>query len=356
MICSRGKVRKVPSFKYNGRTLDIVYDYLYLGIKFTYNGKFSVAQKNLYDRASKAMFALLRKIRKLFLPLDVQIDLFDKTVVPILLYGSEVWCPFMSNLASKLQLRFLKIILKVGKSTPTNMVLGELGQFPISIQAKCRMLNFWYKLAYSNCSNKLSCVVYRFLFKLYESEVFKSQFLQSVHNTLNELGFGNFWQNQSTENVPRESLTSFKTLIKNRLQDQFVQNWLSEINNNELYYNYRMFKDNFEVEKYLAILPVNVAKVITKFRTLNHKLPVQKGRFTGIPRHERICRHCTSDLGDEFHYIFICPFFKNERNLFLRKYFFIRPNSIKYKELFSSHNKSTLLKLYKFIQQIMNSM
>ena len=56
------------------------------------------------------MFGLRKKCRNLMLPLDIQTELFDRLVVPILLYGCEVWCPMMTNLASKLQLRFYKII------------------------------------------------------------------------------------------------------------------------------------------------------------------------------------------------------------------------------------------------------
>ena len=43
------------------------------------------------DQATKAMFALLSKGRRLKLPIDIMLDLFDKTVVPVLLYGCEVW-------------------------------------------------------------------------------------------------------------------------------------------------------------------------------------------------------------------------------------------------------------------------
>ena len=60
------------------------------------------------------------------LPLDVQVELFDRLTVPVLLYGCEVWCSMMTNLASKLRLRFYKTILKLGESTPTGMVYGEL--------------------------------------------------------------------------------------------------------------------------------------------------------------------------------------------------------------------------------------
>ena len=66
------------------------------------------------------------------LPLDIQVELFDIMIVPVLLYGCEVWCHMMTNLASKLKsvvfclFVFLKIILTLVKSTPTCMVYGEL--------------------------------------------------------------------------------------------------------------------------------------------------------------------------------------------------------------------------------------
>ena len=37
------------------------------------------------------MFALHRKIRVLNLPIEMQIDLFNKLIKPILLYGCEIW-------------------------------------------------------------------------------------------------------------------------------------------------------------------------------------------------------------------------------------------------------------------------
>ena len=37
------------------------------------------------------MYSVLRKSRSLHLPIDLQIKLFDSLVLPILLYGSEIW-------------------------------------------------------------------------------------------------------------------------------------------------------------------------------------------------------------------------------------------------------------------------
>ena len=37
--------------------------------------------------------------------------------------------------------------------------------------------------------------------------------------------------------------------------DQFVQTWTGELQNNELFYNYRIFKKQFQLEPYLLVLP-----------------------------------------------------------------------------------------------------
>ena len=50
------------------------------------------------------------------------------------------------------------------------------------------------------------------------------------------------------------------------------------------------------------------------FRCLNHRLPIERGRFWGIERDDRICDICNKNqLGDEYHYLFNCTFFNNEK-------------------------------------------
>ena len=90
MIFSRGKIRKMPKFNFNEETVDVVWDYKYLGVKFNYNNKFKKAQQLQFLLANRAMFSLLRKCRQLNLPLDIQLELFEKCVHPILLYGCEI--------------------------------------------------------------------------------------------------------------------------------------------------------------------------------------------------------------------------------------------------------------------------
>ena len=62
----------------------------YLDITFSYNGLFNRAIANSVEKAMKAKFSLLVKAGTLQLLADVTLDLFEKTIVPVMLYGSEL--------------------------------------------------------------------------------------------------------------------------------------------------------------------------------------------------------------------------------------------------------------------------
>ncbi len=51
-----------------------------------------------------------------------------------------------------------------------------------------------------------------------------------------------------------------------------------------------------------------------RFRTCNHRLPVETGRYINILKCNRKCNLCDlDDIGDEFHYFCLCPKFHNAR-------------------------------------------
>ena len=60
-------------------------------------------------------FALLQKSRTLRLLSDIQIDLFDKTVKPMLLYGSEILGCGNCDVIERIHLKFFKIFVKPKK-------------------------------------------------------------------------------------------------------------------------------------------------------------------------------------------------------------------------------------------------
>ena len=106
--------------------------------------------------------------------------------------------------------------------------------------------------------------------------------------------------------------------IKQRLLDQYIEKWRSYIDIGFICYNYRLFKTEFISENYLTNLSHALKYNVCKFRTVNHKLPIETGRYRSIPRNERVCEMCDSgQLGDEFHFCLECPASKELRYKFL---------------------------------------
>ena len=71
--------------------LEVVSDYVYLGVTFKFSGSFTKAIEKQISQAKRAIFSLITKCRRLHLPYDIQTHLFDTCVTPILLYGCGIW-------------------------------------------------------------------------------------------------------------------------------------------------------------------------------------------------------------------------------------------------------------------------
>ena len=52
-------------------------------------------------------------------------------------------------------------------------------------------------------------------------------------------------------------------------------------------------------------------------------------------------------LGDEFHYLFQCSYFENERKMLLPKEFISNPNIVKFHDLFNTDNYNVMFKVAK---------
>ena len=125
-----------------------------------------------------------------------------------------------------------------------------------------------------------------------------------------------------------------KTQISKTLSDLYIQEWDTKVISSSKGKTYSIFKNDINFENYLIKLNKKHWSTLLKFRLSNHRLPVETGRRDNIPLEERKCNLCEkNDIGDEFHYLFVCSHFNSDRKQFLKPYFYKRPNMIKFKEL-----------------------
>lgn len=351
VIFSKGLVRKYPEFHFNGNSVEVCREYTYLGVVFNFNGKFTKAKTYNCNQASRAMYALINKSNKMSLPIDIQLQLFDALVLPVLTYGCEVWGVENLDVIEKFHLKYLKIILHVNKSTCSNMVYGELGRLPVTIHIKSRILSFWGKLLKCN-EPKVSTIMLKLMSHRLKKGMQTPRWLSKVKQLLNDSGLCHMWSSQLSKTSIPLLKKQFVTVQKN----QFLQLWLNQIWNSGKCTNYRIFKDKFVIEPYLTFLPKHHRIMVTKFRCRNHKLPVETGAYLCLERSKRVCTLCISgEIGDEFHYLFKCKHFSRKRAECIKNYYTHRPNTIKYYDLFNHSTKKQLIGLAKFIITIMKS-
>ena len=79
------------NFQNKNYNIECVSNYKYLGIHFTASGTFSFVQNELYKKGLKAYFKLRKDFHSLNPGISTSINVFDHTIKPILLYGSEIW-------------------------------------------------------------------------------------------------------------------------------------------------------------------------------------------------------------------------------------------------------------------------
>jgi len=290
----------------NGESIETVDDFTYLGINFTYTGNMKNAVKMLQDQALKAYCSLLSIFDRVQLDIKTKLSLFDAMVVPILLYGSEIWGVYNIKDVDKLHVRFLKNLLGVKQQTPNYAVLGEFGRFPLSILCKERAIRFWLKIMKNR--NSPICNIYSDLCNTGSSGCWANR----INTLIDHLDFNNIRHNFNYE-------INYFPSLKNKLRDIFVQEWKGTIQSMSKLQQYCLFKSEFVCEKYLLKIQKNdLLKQFARFRLSSHHLEIEVGRFQGIDRDQRLCRCCNMNVVEsEYHFLLCCDNYRHLRLKFI---------------------------------------
>ena len=118
--------------------------------------------------AERAVLALRSRCAALNLydPI-VLCQLFDALIVPVLMYGVEVWGAQLGSVAihnlESVELAFLRRLLGVRTGTPSFAVRAELGRYPLLGTAAKLVCGYWNRLVRldgSGSRSKPSCATW----------------------------------------------------------------------------------------------------------------------------------------------------------------------------------------------------
>ena len=294
--------------------LEIVNQYKYLGVIFSCSLTFSYTMEDRAAKAKKGIICILKllwslgeKCPKLFF------KLFDCQIQPMLTYGSEVWGLSADHtLIERAHLFGLKRLLNVSIKTPSNLVYGETGRYPLYIQTNTRCVKYWLKITRMP-EERLPVKAYKMLIALHSKN--HNNWVSSVCFTLYKYGFGHVWENQGVQDV-----TKFLNEFKQRLIDCFVQGWHSEITSNDRYMFYSSLKEIPTHSPYLIQLKHwSLRKVLTRFRLGVSGLQTHRYRYSKNVSLD--CPFCKHTQESEVHFMLICPMYTELREKYIhRKY------------------------------------
>ena len=255
-------------FQPNGNTcknFECVTKYTYLGVVVSASGSYSSTMDAMCDKATRALFKLKKTLKDCDVNPQLMLYLYDSTIKPIVLYGSEIWGlsevlsigknqissqNFAKGIIEKLQLNFFKYILGVNKKASNFAVLGELGKFPLFTDIFVNIIKYWVHIV--NYSN---------------NHVLNDAYVENC--LLRESGSKNCWsyklmtmlKNVGLDNVnPSECNVS---LFKSHIQSKFISQWKNVMSNSNNDDNVStgnklrtlaLFKGSFIYEPYLNIV------------------------------------------------------------------------------------------------------
>ena len=173
----------------------------------------------------------------------------------------------------------------------------------------------------------------------------KVNWVSKVRQTLYMNGFGFVWNQQGVGNE-----TLFINEFTQRLKDQYLQVWADTCSNSSKLSTYISFKTNFELEPYFNYLNIRKFRYYySSFRCSSHQLMIEKGRYLGLDRSQRLCPICKSGIEDEFHFMLICPLYKSLREKYIPERYYIYPTFQQFKLLMANRSENVVKQLAAFI-------
>ena len=120
-------------------------------------------------------------------------------ILPIALYGCEIWGFENSQIVENLHNDFLRHIVGSKKSTPIYVLHAVLGCHPIQINIKSRMIGFWLSIV-NGKGSKISKLLYTIMFNEQEKGVNDFKWIRYINDTLVSVGRRDLFRNDSVNN------------------------------------------------------------------------------------------------------------------------------------------------------------
>ena len=331
---------------FNGSAMPVVNAYKYLGIYFSTKLSFSASCRDLASKAKKALLVVIQRLRHYNNSnFEVFKKIFDTKILPIMLYGAEVWGLEKSvKYCEDLHLYAMKKFLSVDIKTPNDLVYKELNRYPVTITCAVISVRYWIRILCMN-DGRLPKKAYKMLLHLDERG--KKTWATNIRLLLSRNGFANVWVSQS---VGDEHV--FLKLLKQRLIDVRMQNLSDHLNTSERFSFYSSISnhDYLSLPKYV-LLDINrqLKVIMTKFRFGVSDINVHRLRYKTHSQAQLFCPFCKNVEENELHFVLCCPMYTEVRARYIALKFYRQPNMFRLHVLLNSSQNIIVENICRFI-------
>ena len=289
------KNTKIPKLTVNGEPIKVDQSAKYLGDIINSKGSKSDLVEDRVKRGTGCVVNILSIVQDVTFgihTMETTLLLYNSIFLATVLYNSQSWSRFTKKESEKLricQLSFLKRILQAPKSTPTSVVLCELGILPIESEIHSRKLMFLQHILKLDSTDPVR-VVY--------SEQMKYKFEINWANEVNQIKeLVNL--NDEEQSIRQMSKSSWKSKVKKAINE----NALGKMNGDceKLKKVNRQYTE-LKPQEYLLRLPITDARIAFAYRsgTLDIKCH-KKWKYE-----DTLCRVCGESEEDLNHIINAC--------------------------------------------------
>ena len=126
-----GRIKRIERSQYNGETLEVVNGFKYVRLLFTSKMSMFSMTEDLASKGKRVPVTLLNSLYDYgTMPKSIFFKLFDVNVLPMLLYGAEIWGVRQYECIERVQYYLCKIFMNVKKAS-NYAVLCECGRYPL---------------------------------------------------------------------------------------------------------------------------------------------------------------------------------------------------------------------------------
>ena len=187
-------------------------------------------------------------------------------------YSAEVWGFCKADKIETVHLQFCKRLLGVKQCSQNDFIYGELGRTSFQTKRYLMIIKYWLKIVLCP-ESRLIKIIYNMMLNDMESMPHKENWAKLVKQLLGCLGFNIVWVAQTVGDV-----NIFLSLVKQRLHDNFVQNWNSRLRESSRASFYSGIS-SFHFQHYLDFVRAKkYRQAIARLRCSSHRLEIEAGR------------------------------------------------------------------------------